>query len=108
MYIWKKNKHISILKNSNILIMPTINDLPTTIYVRDISEDTAEKFSEIKKDLQINSNSEVVKILFTKYLELKEEFEKVKTKNKSLEIEMSIKDDKLNLLKKAFKIFKNL
>ena len=88
--------------------MPTINDLPTTIYVRDISEDTAEKFSEIKKDLQINSNSEVVKILFTKYLELKEEFEKVKTKNKSLEIEMSIKDDKLNLLKKAFKIFKNL
>ena len=88
--------------------MPTVNDLPTTIYVRNISESSAQAFSEIKKEFSLNSNSEVVKILFTKYLELKEEFEKVKTKNKSLEIEMSIKDDKLNLLKKAFKILKNL
>ena len=104
----ENNKHISILKNSNILIMPTINDLPTTIYVRDILEDTAEKFSEIKKDLQINSNSEVVKTLISKYLDLQNEVEKLKKRNETLEAKIHKKDEKLNLLKEAFSILKNL
>lgn len=60
--------------------MAIVNDYPTTIYIRDISVEEGKCFTIIKKQFKLNSNNEVVKTLFVKYLDLERE------KNKLMEI----------------------
>lgn len=88
--------------------MPVINDTPETIYVRDISEFEAECFAEIKKKLGLNSNNEVVKTLFVKYLELDKEHVKLKTQYKKLNDENYEKAVKLQTIKDTFKMINKL
>lgn len=88
--------------------MPIINDTPETIYVRDISELEAECFAEIKKKLGLNSNNEVVKTLFVKYLELDKEHTKLKGKYRKLEDENYKSATKLQTIKETFQLISKL
>lgn len=88
--------------------MPVINDTPETIYVRDISEFEAECFAEIKKKLGLNSNNEVVKTLFVKYLELDKENTKLKVKYRKLEEENYKSATKLRTIKETFQMINKL
>ena len=88
--------------------MPVINDKPETIYVRDISEEQAESFAEIKKRFGINSNSDVVKTLFVKFLQLDEEHTKLKAKYRKLDDENYKRIVKLETIKDTFKMISKL
>lgn len=88
--------------------MPVINDKPETIYVRDISEEQAESFAEIKKRFGINSNSDVVKTLFIKFLQLDEEHAKLKAKYRKLDDENYKSIVKLETIKDTFKMISKL
>ena len=88
--------------------MPVINDKPETIYVRDISEEQAESFAEIKKRFGINSNSDVVKTLFIKFLQLDEEHTKLKAKYRKLDDENYKSIVKLETIKDTFKMISKL
>lgn len=62
----------------NEIVMPVITDKPKTIYVRDISPELAEVFSEIKSNLNITSNDGVVKKLIEIFPSQEKEIEQSK------------------------------
>ena len=88
--------------------MPIVNDTPQTIYVRDISDIEAESFAEIKTKFNLSSNSEVVKTLFVKYLQLEEEHTKLKAKYRKLDDENYKNVSKLQTIKDTIKMIGKL
>ena len=88
--------------------MPIVNDTPQTIYVRDISDIEAESFAEIKTKFNLSSNSEVVKTLFVKYLQLEQEHTKLKAKYRKLDDENYKNFSKLQTIKDTFKMIGKL
>ena len=88
--------------------MPIVNDTPQTIQVRDISDIEAESFAEIKTKFNLSSNSEVVKTLFVKYLQLEEEHTKLKAKYRKLDDENYKNVSKLQTIKDTIKMIGKL
>lgn len=88
--------------------MPIINDLPQTIYIRDISQEQGEAFSQIKKQFKLTSNNEVVKRLFSEFLLLQAERNNLINMNRALLDEKTEMKEKLDLLKETFLMLKNL
>lgn len=86
--------------------MPIINDTPKIIYVRDITSEDAEAFFAIKNQFSISSNSEVVKMLFHKFIELQNEIQKLKRDNNILEDEAAKFYLEKKVLGEAFSILK--
>jgi DNA-binding transcriptional MerR regulator len=88
--------------------MPIVNDTPSIIYVREISEELGVSFLKIKENLKLSSNSEAVKVLISRYLPLEE---KLKEKEKRIQaLEKELEENKLILTKiKAYhKLIKSL
>ena len=88
--------------------MPIINDLPQTIYIRDISQEQGEAFAQIKKQFKLTSNNEVVKRLFSEFLLLQAERNNLINMNRALLDEKTEMKEKLDLLKETFLMLKNL
>lgn len=88
--------------------MPTVNDSPSTIYVRDMNAQETEDFMKVKKKFGMTSNNEVVKTLFTKYLELeKQNLELRKEVAKLLEVNSEQKR-KLSTVKDFLSLLESL
>lgn len=87
--------------------MPTINDTPTVIYVRDMTEQETQDFMKIKKKFNLNSNNEVVKTLFKKFLELDKELQETKIIAKELLHRNRKNESDLTLIQEAFLCIKN-
>lgn len=87
--------------------MPTINDTPTVIYVRDMTEQETQDFMKIKKKFNLNSNNEVVKTLFKKFLELDKELQETKIIAKELLHSNRKNESDLTLIQEAFLCIKS-
>lgn len=86
--------------------MPVVNDLPSMLYVRDISEREAEAFAEIKSQFGLTSNAEVVRKLFGEYLKLKQLYDDEKEKSYKLrQLNEEFRRDS-EVLAESFKILK--
>lgn len=88
--------------------MAIVNDNPTEIYIRHINEMQAKCFSIIKKKFGLNSNNQVVKSLFVKYLDLEKERDNLLQELRSLREEKKDQDYKIGLLKETFQVLKSL
>lgn len=86
--------------------MPVVNDTPKIIYVRDITQDEAEAFLAIKNEFSISSNSEAVKMLFLKFIQLQNELNEVKDDNVKLREDLAVFYLERKALGEAFSILR--
>lgn len=76
--------------------MPKVSDKPKYILIKDLSEEELRAFQKIKEKFEITANNVAVKLLFTKYLHLLQEYSNLNTrleelKQKNIELNGQIK-----------------